>query len=172
MDLIREVRKNYLLGYYKKAFEKQYLRSEKYITDTVMEAWHWMAEYELAVEKGHSDTDIQFCHTMLQDKVKVLMKFQNGKYYRARNDEGKKLGITKAEIERAKEHPFQNLIELDARGMCRCPFHSGTTTTSMSLNKKTNKVRCFSECGKTWDTISFLQELKGLTFTEAVRALL
>ena len=80
---------------------------------------------------------------------------------------GKEPEITSAMIERAKEYPFEQLMQF-TRNMCRCPFHDDKTP-SMSL--KNNRVRCWGSCGKSWDTIQFVMEKENVSFKEAVRRL-
>lgn len=75
--------------------------------------------------------------------------------------------ITQTEIERAKEYPFEELIELNKMGWAICPFHSEKTPSFQV--KKNNKGYCFGSCHETWDTISFVQKRDGKTFNEAVR---
>lgn len=170
MDQIRECRRNYLLKYYRKAFDKQYKRSKKYITDTVLDACYWLAEYELGIEQGKSETDIAFCNAQLQEKVKVLVKYQNKHYFtnKVLYGEMENNDITPEQIRRAKEYPFPILLEFK-NDFCKCPFHE-EKKPSMHYIKDKNRIHCFS-CNKTWDTIDFVQEKNGITFPEAVHAL-
>lgn len=75
--------------------------------------------------------------------------------------------ITDDMIRRAREYPFENLMEFNRNHMAKCPFHEDSDP-SMSL--KNNRVRCFS-CDESWDTIGYLMEKDGMTFVEAVRRL-
>lgn len=69
-------------------------------------------------------------------------------------------------IERAKQYPVENLIEL-RRNVALCPFHN---ERSPSFSVKNNKYKCFG-CGVSGDTISLAMHLKNLTFRQAVEYL-
>ena len=77
--------------------------------------------------------------------------------------------ITDEDIERAKEHPIENLIELDSRGKAIAWCHDDKNA-SMTLWKGKNKVRCWA-CSRTYDPIDILVERDGLSFIEAVKRL-
>jgi hypothetical protein len=81
----------------------------------------------------------------------------------------KKGRITDEDILRAKEYPFDQLIEFK-KGFALCPFHE-EKTPSLSWNKKNNKIHCFGACSKSWDTIQFLIDSEGVSFIEAVKKL-
>jgi len=76
--------------------------------------------------------------------------------------------LTQQEIDRAKEYPFENLIELH-KGKALCPFHE-EKTPSFSINKKENYGHCFG-CGKGVDTIQFVMETRNMDFVQAVKFL-
>jgi len=78
-----------------------------------------------------------------------------------------KKDITDEMIIKAKEFPFQNLIEVNQRGYAHCPFHQDKTP---SMWVKNNFGHCFS-CDKTLDTIQFVIETYKIRFPEAVRKL-
>ena len=56
------------------------------------------------------------------------------------------------------------------RKKCCCVFHN-EKTPSLMLDLSLNMYKCFG-CGKGGDIISFVQELKGFDFVEAVKFLL
>jgi CHC2 zinc finger len=72
-------------------------------------------------------------------------------------------GITKDQIEKAREYPIGNLIE-SKRNMTKCPFHTDKTA---SMYLKNNFFHCFG-CGANGDTIDLLMRRDGLSFKEAV----
>jgi hypothetical protein len=76
--------------------------------------------------------------------------------------------ITREDIERAKEYPFDQLIDFK-NNFALCPFHN-EKTPSLHWNKNKNEVHCFG-CNKSWDTIAFLRETQGLSFQQAVNIL-
>ncbi|MFM9073779.1 MAG: CHC2 zinc finger domain-containing protein, partial [Cyanobium sp.] len=53
--------------------------------------------------------------------------------------------------------------------LTRCPWHDDQSP-SLTINPKRNRVHCYV-CGKGTDTIGWLQESRGLSFTEAVQEL-
>lgn len=75
--------------------------------------------------------------------------------------------ITDADIQRAKDHPIENLIEVK-KGKCLCPFHNDRNP---SASVKNNKLRCWSQCNKSFDTIEVYKRLHGCSFIDAVKAL-
>ena len=174
----RSMRRQYLLSYYRKAFEKQYKRSKKYITDTVIKTWYFMDMQEKAVRRSQFDTAF-----ILADKVKeciaVLKKYQDAAYFKKLAGQeqkpdpktGKPLKwiVTDAAIRRAKEYPITQLHEFDRHNKCLCPFHNDKDP-SMQYYPSTNSVHCFSEV-KSWDSIQFYMEKFSTSFADAVRAL-
>lgn len=100
----------------------------------------------------------------LSRKIKVLISeidFLEGRKY---NQDG----ITDEDIVKAKNYPFENLIEIK-RGKAICPFHK-EKTPSFSIHKKENFGYCFG-CGKGVDTIAFVMETRNVNFVEAVKLL-
>lgn len=77
--------------------------------------------------------------------------------------------ITDDMIERAREYPIEDLYDGQLRGgMGRCPFHDDRNA-SMSMQKY-NRWMCFSGCGG-GDSIDYYMKTRGVSFTQAVRAL-
>ena len=74
--------------------------------------------------------------------------------------------VTKEMIERARQYPMENLIELK-RKMALCPFHNEKTS---SFSVKNNSYHCFG-CGVSGDTIDLTMHLKNYTFRQAVESL-
>lgn len=79
---------------------------------------------------------------------------------------GTEIQITPQDIERAKAHPIENLIEVK-RGMALCPFHNEKTP---SFSVKNNKYNCFG-CNEHGDTIDLYRKLNNTDFITAVKAL-
>jgi DNA primase len=76
--------------------------------------------------------------------------------------------ITDEDIIRAKNHPFENLIETK-NGITNCPFHKDNTP-SFSIHKKGNFAYCFG-CNKGVDTIQYIMETRNLSFIDSVKYL-
>ena len=161
-DFRKSQRRQYLLGYYRKTFEKQYKRSQKYLTDTVLRVWYFMDLRDKAIEKGLL-FEVVYCSEKIKEFVGILVKAQNAAYYRRQNMVGE---ITGEMIRRAREFPFGELIELK-RNMACCPFH-GETKPSFSV--KNNQGHCFG-CGWKGNPVDFIMKRDSLTFPEAIKRL-
>lgn len=57
-------------------------------------------------------------------------------------------------------------IKTNKNGQCPCPFHEDKTP-SLKIYPETNTYHCFG-CGKTGDTIQFIQDKQGLTKHQAI----
>lgn len=76
-------------------------------------------------------------------------------------------GVTKQEIEKAKERDFEDFIEVKNH-FALCPNHNDHHP---SLYIKNRYCYCFA-CGYSADIIKFIQDTKGFSFMEAVRYLI
>jgi hypothetical protein len=76
--------------------------------------------------------------------------------------------VTDAEIERARQHPIENLIE-SKRGMARC-ISGLHDDRNPSMDVRNNFAYCYA-CGFYADAIGIYQKLHGVGFREAVEAL-
>jgi hypothetical protein len=77
--------------------------------------------------------------------------------------------ITDDMIEQARAYPMTQLIEFK-RGWTKCFVH-GSKGLDMGYHAKSNTVRCFGQCCKSFDTIGVLMIRDGLSFPDAVRYL-
>jgi DNA primase (bacterial type) len=136
------------------------------MTDTLSEAWEFLDCYD-DDKRREKMLEMLLDGEKVVELIKEAVKLQ-GEIIALRNGENEKHGISEDEIERARQYPFENLIEFK-RNMTRCPFHEDREP-SMHLYREQNRVHCFS-CNRSWDTIQFLRERDGLTFREAVRRL-
>jgi hypothetical protein len=104
------------------------------------------------------------------DKLeKRLKKLKNTLIILESYEQWKDGEITPEQVLRAKEYPLSNLVELDIRGFCKCPFHKDKTP-SMSYWKDKNILHCFG-CGVSKDSIQFVIDMYNKTFSEAVKYL-
>jgi len=79
-------------------------------------------------------------------------------------------GITQTDIERAREHPIREILEVQRRdGFVRCPFHDERTASLKVF--KDNHWWCFGACQEGGDVIDLVMKMDGLTFVETVRKL-
>jgi len=73
-------------------------------------------------------------------------------------------------IERAKQVPISDLLDIPYSQFIQCIFHK-EKTASMKYNKKTNTVHCFGACGTTHDSIDVVRQLHGCDFKTALQIL-
>jgi hypothetical protein len=123
------------------------------------------ALHELNIESNNLAGALWFSE-QLRKCTSRLVKYQNELYF-TRPVTKSSDGITGDMIERAKQYPFEHLMELK-KNMARCPFHNDRDP-SFSVNN--NYGRCFGACGWHGDTIAFVMAKEGLTFPQAVRRL-
>ena len=81
---------------------------------------------------------------------------------------GKEEELTPESIQKAKEYPIQNLLNVTRKGNISCPFHKDKTPSFQI--KRDNKWCCYS-CGQYGDVIDLYKQLHHTTFLEAVKAL-
>ena len=152
-----------------KGFQKQcrieYLQGK--MADTIVETWEFLDRYE---DYKHREKMIELllAGEKAQQLVKEIVKLQ-GEIIGLRNNGEKKTGLSQDDIERARQHPFESLLEFK-RNVTRCPFHEDREP-SMHLYREQNRVHCFS-CNRSWDTIQFLRDRDSLSFVEAVKYLI
>lgn len=88
-------------------------------------------------------------------------------------------GVTEAQIEQAKEHPLEDLIDKRMfkatgkwRANCHCPLsgHEGEKTPSFYIDRN-NHYKCFGCQGK-GDAIAFVMQRDGVDFVRAVKSLI
>jgi len=75
--------------------------------------------------------------------------------------------ITDEMIERAREYPIENLLELGMNRRAKCVFHQGE---DFNMDIRKNFAHCYV-CGASGDTIKVYQAQHGANFREAVLAL-
>lgn len=75
------------------------------------------------------------------------------------------------DIQKAKDHPIDDLLEFNPIGFISCIFHGPEHTPSMKYYKEKNRVHCFG-CGKNADSIDVYQKLYNVDFVTAVKKLL
>jgi len=157
-----------LIGETDKDFQKRsrlvYLKDR--MTDTLCEAWEFLDHYD-DDKRREKMLEMLLDGEKVIELIKEVSKIQ-GEILALRNGDKERRGISEDDIERARQYPFENLIEFK-RGMALCPFHADRLP-SMHLYREQNRVHCFS-CNQSWDTIQFLRERDGLTFREAIKTL-
>lgn len=99
-----------------------------------------------------------------QRAKKLIMEWKQEMNPVKRKDE-----VTQEMIERAKEYPIANIIEINRTGFACCLWHD-EKTASMKLTKH-NRLHCYGSCSKSFDSIDTVRRLHGLSFLDAVKAL-
>jgi hypothetical protein len=165
------------LSEYKKEFPKAWADSCRrvYVKDTItlgiLDAWFWIAKYELSVERKEEPTNQVYIKEKLDETLGNIRKMLKVLYWRERLPiRGSKGTLTRSDIQTARGYDFKLLLPDLHNNQCLCPFHNDTQP-SMVYNYKRNVVRCFS-CNKSWDTIQYVMDKEGLTFPQAVRKLI
>jgi hypothetical protein len=145
---------------------KEYLKN--LMAALVVQWWHERDLHSDYVARGRMIEDMMTLEAM-RNTLKKIVQHQREIYYGRKAMNGEQVGVTADEIRQAKEYPFEKLHEFK-HGRSKCPFHASDNPTTFQLLKD-NRVRCNASCGRTWDTISFIQQRDGLRFAEAVRSL-
>lgn len=74
------------------------------------------------------------------------------------------------DILKAKEYPIERLIEFKQGKAC-CLWHN-EKDPSLHYYREQNVVYCFGGCGKSFDAIDVVRQIRGCSFSEAVKLLL
>lgn len=77
--------------------------------------------------------------------------------------------ITPDMIDRARQHPIEQVITFDRTGKALAWCHDDRNP-SLTWDRKRNRAKCWP-CDKSFDTIAVLMERDNLTFRDAVRRL-
>lgn len=141
---------------------KEYLQGK--MQPLIVYALYCIAHQEQNTESGNI-TGVVWFTDELNKTIKQIVKIQNELYY-TRPSMKKDKGITQEMIERAKQYPYKDLLDVK-REMAICPFHADKDP---SFSVKNNFGYCFS-CGWKGDTIAFYMDKMGASFPEAVKAL-
>lgn len=78
-----------------------------------------------------------------------------------------KNGVTPEQIAKAKDFPFDQLVDINRVNMAKCPFHEERTA---SFFIKNNWAYCFG-CNWSGDTVKFVMERDKKGFVETVKSL-
>lgn len=104
--------------------------------------------------------------TQMEAELKKL-SFQYA--YLTENEKITKAGLTREEIELAKETPIRNFIKLDHNGKAKCIFHTDRTASMHVYN--TNRFYCFG-CNKSGSVADIVMQLYSLDFLTAIKKIL
>jgi excinuclease UvrABC ATPase subunit len=136
--------------------------------DVIFDTFYLMNDYE-ELQKGNDSYSRMYVGSRIVEKVESILELQNNIIHL--RTPGRKNGkgriITDDMIERAREYPFDQLVEVTRNKMAVCPFH-GDKDPSFSI--KNNYGWCFG-CQWHGNAIDFVMERDGLKFADAVRRL-
>ena len=104
------------------------------------------------------------------DVMAIINELNSYKRYSDNKKTGYKPDITEDMIQQARDYPIEALFDFSRGSRIPCPFHN-SKGPDLSLHAKSNTVRCFGSCGKSWNSISAAMELDGVTFKQAVKRL-
>lgn len=121
-------------------------------------------DYKRSIEQDMPYIERALIAQPIPEIEKKIKKLEREIDFIVRGSQGKNNKISPEMIERAKEYPFENLIEVK-RGMALCIFHDDHNP---SMGIKNNYYHCFA-CGAKGDVIAFAMKRDALSFTEAVR---
>jgi hypothetical protein len=141
----------------------EYLKEK--MSEAIINAWHWMAMHEEDVRKDLPSINRLFWANKIRKYVKEISGLQ-GAIIAMRKPE-RKGQITDEMIQKAREYPFEDLLEF-RKNKTNCPFHEDRTPSAHLYGD--NHIYCFS-CHKNIDTIDFIMERDGKTFADAVKYL-
>ena len=129
----------------------------------------WQDICQLYWQMSKQDVPYWFRSLLLEDSLpKALAKKTFEKRLVRYGDQLKKGGLTEAEIAKAKDYSFGQLLEVDKNGYGLCPFHE---SINPHLWVKNNFGYCFV-CNWTGDTLKFVMDTKKISFPEAVKLLI
>lgn len=134
----------------------------------VEKTFYLMKDYDELIKGEDMDSRL-FVGGQIVGMIKTIAKLQNEiLHLRAPGKKnGKGREITDDMIERARQFPYDQLIEVNRNRMAVCPFH-GDKDPSFSI--KNNFGYCFG-CQWRGDPIAFMMEKEGVKFADAVRRL-
>lgn len=160
---------------------------ESIYKEKTLEIAHELLPYydhvDLINNSGYSDETKNLAHLFLKYSItpRQEMLFKSLDHMRKVRNMAKMIGIGRRReekipkyvlpVEEVRQIPFEDIYEfhkvkINKSGFTAiCPFHSENTP---SFSVRNNKFKCFG-CGKAGDTIQFVMDLYGFSFTEAVR---
>jgi hypothetical protein len=120
--------------------------------------------YEASLEQDQPYIERGFIASYIPEIEKEIKKLEREINFIVSSSEKGDGKITPEMIERAKDYPLENLIEVK-HGKALCCFHDDHNP---SMGIKNNRYHCFA-CGAKGDPIDFISKRDGVSFHEAVR---
>jgi len=148
-------------------WEEQQARLKPLIEHHVYWALVYIGNYHDAVKKV-SPLEMWIDRQNFDREVIQIVKYINQLYFTKPANRDKAKGrITDDMIERARAFPYDQLIEVNKRGVALCPFHDDHHP---SFSTQNNFGHCYV-CKWSGDTIKFVMEKDKVRFDEAVKRL-
>lgn len=143
---------------YRERFKLNPNLTQKQLKEKIKETNKFIEYYKNVIRESQGGLG----HEQLEQYVKFKEKLNN--FNKKPKDNG--------DLKKAKEYPIETLLEFKRNGFTDCIFHAKTkqNTPSLHLDKRRNKVHCFS-CGKDADSIDVYMELYGVSLNEAIKRL-
>ena len=134
----------------------------------IFNTFYLMNDYE-QLQKGNDSHSRMYVGSRIIEEIDKILKLQNEiihlKLPGRKNGKGRM--ITDDMIERAREYPYDQLVEIGRTKLAKCPFHDDKDA---SFSIKNNFGFCFG-CHWKGNPIDFIMEKEGLKFADAVRRL-
>lgn len=157
--LVREVLEERVARHY----YPQALANRKRDLELDISGFYKWQEEQIRLDRNPGERIFEYQWQEIKEKEHELKKIT----HQIQQRKDKTGGITDEMIGRAKDYPFESLVELGRNKMVSCPGHDDKHP---SCYIKNNYAYCFS-CGRSWDTIEWVTETEGLSFIDAVRRL-
>lgn len=145
----------------------------RYLKEQLAQAWklwYFLRDKRIAFERAIAPArvleEVEAEAEKVDKKIKgyeASIRLESGRM----TESDKKELITDEMIERAREYPIENLIEVGRNGRAKCIFHQGE---DYNMDIRQNFAYCYV-CGESGDPIKIYKTIHGVSFREAVLAL-
>jgi len=162
-DSIKELKAEYPDDWQRER-RTEYLKGR--MEDVVYRTLCLMSDYDRLRKTDNVDSRL-FVGEQIQGGVKTIQALQREIISLRKPKESFRGGVSEDEIMRARQAPWEQLIEVNRAGMAVCPFHADRDP---SFHVKNGFGYCFG-CQWKGDQIAFLMERDGLSFVDAVKQL-
>jgi len=136
------------------------IKSISYILKEILKSLQVLTEKKVSLEAKQFFLDVTEYEKKENYRRKLLNEFEH-------RTEKRDLTIDHFRIQKAREYPISELLEIDRKGFAHCINHDDKKA---SMYCKNNFAHCFS-CGWTGDSIAIIMLQENLNFIEAVQFL-
>lgn len=124
------------------------------------------ADETVLLFSGHGELDRYLLLDTLKFLNNKIQRLENELRYTGKESSGR---ITQADIERARQHPIENLLPNVRNGKTHC-VSGGHTDKHPSMDIRNGFAYCYS-CGWHGDAIAVFMKIHGVSFVDAVNQL-